>query len=141
LKFVVEQTLAGDGPNLKESVIGVEVFGRPADYDPRIDPIVRVEARRLRSRLDKYYNSGNSSDPVRILLPKGSYVPSFESTRNRSRVSRARVLGLLALAAVLAIAGLLVAFAPKTTLVENPGPYALRSPLTNVTATRRTIFL
>jgi hypothetical protein len=51
LKFVVEQTLAGEGERLKEYVIGVEVFDRDASYDPRLDSIVRVEAARLRSKL------------------------------------------------------------------------------------------
>lgn len=70
LTFVVERTLAGEP--LKESIVGVEVFGRAADYDPRLDPIVRVEARRLRSRLAEYYAGPGADDPVRIDLPKGT---------------------------------------------------------------------
>lgn len=77
LAFLVDRTLAGEIASLKESVLGVEVFQRPADYDPRTDPIVRVEARRLRSRLEEYYQA-NPGEPVRILLPKGGYVPVFE---------------------------------------------------------------
>ena len=75
LSFVVERALSGEP--IKESILGVEVFGRPADYDPRLDPIVRVEARRLRSRLAEYYDGPGAGDPVRIDLPKGTYVPAF----------------------------------------------------------------
>lgn len=78
LRFLVEQTVAGEGQKLKEAVIGVEVFQRPPDYDPRIDPIVRVEARRLRKRLRDYYEGPGAGDPVRIELPKGTYVPAFK---------------------------------------------------------------
>ncbi len=77
LTFVVERTLAGEP--VKESLIGVEVFGRPVDYDPRLDPIVRVEARRLRSRLAEYYAGPGANDPLVIELPKGAYAPSFRS--------------------------------------------------------------
>lgn len=77
LQYVVDATINGRGPSLKESILGVEVFGRPADYDPRTDPIVRVEARRLRARLAEYYDSAGSADPIVIDLPKGAYLPSF----------------------------------------------------------------
>ena len=80
LRYVVDQTLAGEGAGLKEAVLGVEVFQRQADYDPRIDPIVRVEARRLRSRLAEYYDGPGSGDAVRIDLPKGAYAPVFSTT-------------------------------------------------------------
>ena len=78
LKYVVERTLAGDRDSLKESVIGIEVFDRAPDYDPKSEPIVRTEARRLRSRLDEYYQDPSRSSPIRILIPKGSYVAIFE---------------------------------------------------------------
>src|SRR5690348_2827400 len=55
LRFTVEHTLAGKADELKEYLIGVEVFDRSPSYDPRVDPIVRVEARRLRSKLQSYY--------------------------------------------------------------------------------------
>jgi serine/threonine-protein kinase len=77
LRFVVEQTLADHGNGLKEYAIGIEVFDRKPTYDPRVDPIVRVEARRLRSKLTAFYETeGRDSDMV-ILLPKGSYTPRF----------------------------------------------------------------
>ena len=77
LAFLVEQTLAGAGNRLKEYVIGLEVFSRPPSYDPRIDSLVRVEARRLRAALSAYYAGEGQGDRVRIELLKGSYVPSF----------------------------------------------------------------
>lgn len=79
LRHLVERALEGELSRLKESVLGVEFFGRPADYDPRLDPIVRVEARRLRLRLDEYYASASAAGPLRIALPKGSYVPAFSA--------------------------------------------------------------
>jgi serine/threonine-protein kinase len=77
LRFCVEQTLDEKSDQLKEQRVGVEVFDRKGDYDPRTDPIVRVEARRLRSKLKAYYTSSGKPDCVLIELPKGAYVPSF----------------------------------------------------------------
>lgn len=78
LSFIVEEALAGRGERLKEYVLGVEVFGRPASYDPRLDSLVRVEAHRLRATLEQYYRDEGNHDSVSIHLPKGSYIPSFE---------------------------------------------------------------
>jgi serine/threonine-protein kinase len=77
LRFVVERHLEGRGHELKETVIGVEVFGRKPDYNPKYDPVVRTEARRLRARLADYYKNGGKSDLLIIELPKGSYAPTF----------------------------------------------------------------
>jgi Tol biopolymer transport system component len=77
LRYVVEETLRGDGGGLKEAVIGREVFGKGTDFDTAADPIVRVDARRLRDKLREYY-SDFPGDPVLITLPKGSYVPVFK---------------------------------------------------------------
>jgi TolB-like protein/Tfp pilus assembly protein PilF len=80
LRYAVEETIAGRGHMVKEYVIGAEVFGRGASFDPRLDPIVRTEARKLRARLDKYYEGEAQctvEDPVRIEFHKGSYVPTF----------------------------------------------------------------
>ena len=77
LTFVVEETLQGRGVRLKESVVGVQVFDRSADYDPKEDPIVRVQARRLRTKLDAYYAASGNPGDVRIELPKGGYTPQF----------------------------------------------------------------
>jgi len=73
LRYVVEQTLAGQGERLKGYTIAVEVFGRPPDFDAQSDPLVRVEAGRLRRRLIEYYADEGRNDPVRIELPRGSY--------------------------------------------------------------------
>ena len=79
LRFLVERHLEGRDHELKESVIGSEVFGRKPGYSPRQDPIVRTEARRLRDRLMQYYDGCGATDTVRIELPKGGYVPSIRS--------------------------------------------------------------
>lgn len=78
LRFLVERTVSGFGDQLKEYTVGVEALGRGAAFDPRTDSIVRVEASRLRSRLDVYNASEGRMDAVRIVLPKGAYVPKFE---------------------------------------------------------------
>ena len=77
LRYLVERTLEGKTDELKEYSLGVDVFGRGAAFDPRADTIVRVQARRLRSRLEEYYNLEGRMDPVLIELPKGHYVVSF----------------------------------------------------------------
>ena len=79
LRFIVEQTLVGHGDWLKESVVGVEVFKRGKAFDPRMDAIVRVDARRLRTRLAEYYATAGKSDPILIEVRKGSYAPSFSA--------------------------------------------------------------
>ncbi|HYL38612.1 MAG TPA: hypothetical protein VEV17_22030, partial [Bryobacteraceae bacterium] len=77
LRLVVELHLDGKDEEIKESLIGVEVFGRRPDYDPKRDSIVRTEASRLRARLFEYYAGGGKADPVIIDLPKGRYMPVF----------------------------------------------------------------
>jgi TolB-like protein/Tfp pilus assembly protein PilF len=77
LRFTVEETLAGKTDQLKETIVGAEVFGRKPDYDPRLDAVVRIEAVKLRARLKEYYDNEGRNDPVRIDLPKGGYVPVF----------------------------------------------------------------
>lgn len=81
LRFVVEQTLAGAGQRLKGYTIGVEVFGRPADFDAQSDALVRVEAGRLRRRLVEYYASDGADDSIRIELPRGSYAVEYRFAR------------------------------------------------------------
>jgi TolB-like protein/Flp pilus assembly protein TadD len=77
LAFIVEETIAGRGERLKEFVVGVEVFGKDDSFDPRNDPIVRVQARRLRSQLARYYREEGQEDDLAIDLPKGGYAPIF----------------------------------------------------------------
>src|SRR3954451_10482712 len=77
LRYVVEETLAGRGGQIKEYSLGAEVFARGDDFDPRIDPIVRVQARNLRARMAKYYEGTGADEGVFIDLPKRTYVPVF----------------------------------------------------------------
>jgi len=78
LRFVVEETLAGRANTLKGYTVAIAVFRRDETFDSQSDPVVRLEARRLRRDLDCYYVDAGSRDPVRISIPKGSYVPHFE---------------------------------------------------------------
>ncbi|WP_354265509.1 hypothetical protein [Bradyrhizobium sp. I1.7.5] len=77
LSYIVEQTLAGNERKLKQYSIATEALGREASFDPELDPIVRLEAGKLRKALEVYYLSEGASDQVRIAVPKGSYVPAF----------------------------------------------------------------
>jgi adenylate cyclase len=108
LRFVVEQTLAGRGDRLKGYTIAVEVFEKPATFDAQSDPLVRVEAGRLRRRLVEYYHGDGESDPVRIELPRGGYAPTFsyvsEPTAERPQTPRRRRRWLRRLTAAAAVA-------------------------------------
>ena len=88
LRLAVERTLEGKADELKEYLIGVEVFDRPSSYDPRVDPIVRVEARRLRSKLKAYYAGDGNNDLVRIEFRTGSYAPQIRMLGDGSAASR-----------------------------------------------------
>ena len=77
LRFVVEQTLAGEADNIKERTLGIEIFGRDADYDTASDPIVRVTAAEIRKRVAQYYQDPAHVNELRIALPSGSYIPQF----------------------------------------------------------------
>lgn len=77
LRFVVEETLAGQGKQLKEYTIGVKVLSKKSDFQPQTDPIVRIHAGRLRRTLVQYYAGAGSQDPIIISIPKGAYVPAF----------------------------------------------------------------
>lgn len=77
LTYIVERRLGGEAQAIKAYSIAVDVFGRPPDFDPQADPIVRVQARRLRGLLDQYYRGPGADDPLRIELPIGRYVPEF----------------------------------------------------------------
>src|SRR5215510_3276525 len=82
LSYIVEETLAGRGERLKEFVVGVEVFGKPESFDPRNDPIVRVQARHLREQLARYYREEGQDDTLVIELPKGGYAPIFRTLKS-----------------------------------------------------------
>jgi len=77
LRYTVEETLNGQTDKLKESLLGIDVFGRKPTYDPRVDAVVRTEAVKLRARLRDYYESEGREDEIIIDLPKGGYVPVF----------------------------------------------------------------
>ncbi len=90
LRCVVERALTGRVEEVKEYLIGVEVFDRKTDFDPRIDPIVRVEARRLRGKLEEFYEKDGAGAQVIIELPKGAYVPCFRLPGTNGRSSEPR---------------------------------------------------
>ena len=111
LTYIVEETLAGRTGGIKELVLGIEVFDRSADFDPKLDTIVRVEAGKLRKRLEEYYLDEGVATPLRIEVPKGSYVPFFQlrsqpSTMENAgpamhrRRDAARILALIPIAAL-----------------------------------------
>src|SRR5438309_6632108 len=77
LRFVVEAVLQGKAGRIKAYTIGIEVLRRDTKFDPQLDPIVRVEATRLRRAIERYYAGPGATDPVIVDLPRGSYVPTF----------------------------------------------------------------
>jgi hypothetical protein len=80
LQYIVSETLRGRSACLKEFPLGMDVFEKPASFDPRLDPIVRVQAGRLRAKLKEYYAMEGAEDVIQIQVPKGSYVPVFMSS-------------------------------------------------------------
>src|SRR5499427_1021479 len=77
LRHVVESRLEGRPDSLKERTLGIEVFGRKADYDTNLDPVVRITAGEIRKRIAQYYHEPQHETELRIDLPAGSYVPQF----------------------------------------------------------------
>lgn len=77
LEFIVDATIRGETASLKEWVIGTDVYSRGKDFDPRLDPIVRTEIRRLRRKLHEYFETEGRGDAFVIVIPKGSYIPCF----------------------------------------------------------------
>src|SRR5689334_22110114 len=98
LSFVTKRALEGRANEIKESVIAIEAFARNSSFDPKCDPVVRVEARRLRDRLSAYYATEGMADSILINLPKGGYVPEFaERPQTEQQVPTKRApIGLLA---------------------------------------------
>jgi hypothetical protein len=84
LRFVVELTLAGNVDDIKERTLGIEIFGRDADYDTASDPIVRVTAAEIRKRVAQYYQEPEHEGELRITLASGSYVPQFYGPKGGS---------------------------------------------------------
>jgi TolB-like protein/lipopolysaccharide biosynthesis regulator YciM len=125
LEYVVTETLAGRGERLKGYNVGLEVFGRPESFDPAIDPIVRIEAGRVREKLREYYDTEGLHDPIRIDLPKGTYAPQIllreEGGSNKSpRRKLFTPLVAVAAAALLTLAGVAgwILFKPADPLSE-----------------------
>lgn len=96
LRYVVEATLRGAAERIKGYTIAVEALGRADDFDPQADPIVRVEAMRLRRALARYYDNGGKHDPVVIDLPLGNYVPMFRRVAPLAETSKAEPVARLA---------------------------------------------
>jgi serine/threonine-protein kinase len=104
LGFIVTETAAGRGANLKEYLVGVQVFDKDTSFDPRTDPIVRVQARRLRVRLARYYQEEGQNDEVLIELPKGGYAPTFRRFASAAAAPRRSVSAALVSRNTVAIA-------------------------------------
>jgi hypothetical protein len=87
MRFIVQEELEGRGDQLKERSLGIEVFGREADYDTTSDPIVRVTAAEIRKRIAQYYQESANPNELRISLPPGSYIPHFEWPKSSATIS------------------------------------------------------
>jgi Tol biopolymer transport system component len=110
LHFTVEETVQGRGAGLKEYSIATKAFGRREDFDPKVDPIVRVQAGKLRAKLKDYFEIEGRHEPLLIEFPVGAYVPVFRSREPARRPAWQAVSGsraALALSAVTLVATLL----------------------------------
>jgi adenylate cyclase len=133
LTYIVERTLAGESGQLKEYAIGVDVFDRDDQYDPRIDSIVRVEAGRLRGKLEEHYKGAGAADPIVISIPRGSYVPVFDGRQPTAPPARTVIaaatprpwLALAPLVGVLILTVLLGGFAALSRRPQPPGDVPL----------------
>jgi hypothetical protein len=122
LSFTVESKLSGRDADVKEYTLGRKVFDRGEDYDPRLDPIVRVEARRLRSRLLEYYDGPGREEPLRIEYPKGSYLPRIHAGNGVSAPARPHVRQRFPWIARMATACALVVIAVVAFVLLRPAP-------------------
>ncbi|MEJ2626046.1 MAG: hypothetical protein P8Z80_16410 [Pseudolabrys sp.] len=91
LRFVVEETLAGRGKRIKAYTIATDALGRDETFDPQADPIVRVEAARLRRALRTYYADGGAAQSIVIELPTGTYAPVFHTPQRTAAGSSGRM--------------------------------------------------
>jgi len=134
LRFVVEAVLHGQSNRIKAYTIGVDVLRRDAKFDPQTDPIVRVEATRLRRTIERYYAGPGADDSIIIELPRGTYVPTFRRRHNDADSAaakrRARLAGIIRLAGAGAAVVLIAAVIGATAWVginrraspSEPGP-------------------
>jgi hypothetical protein len=157
LKYICTEALKGNGADLNERQIGVDVFGRHSDYLPAEDSIVRANARLLRTRLELYFSTEGKDSEWIILIPKGSYTPVFERRPKEAaappmppdiRPEKPKVLGspgmrltLAVAAAIVAAAGIILALRyHRSPDISSPGRQAqIWSQL--FTAKRRTLFV
>lgn len=134
LRYLAEQSIKHPGIALKEYQIATEVFGRPADFDPHLDSLVRVQAGRLRSKLSEYYASEGPDDPIVVELPKGTYSVTFHpavlstksvarelldsepNKRVEQRAKKSRIVAILSLLLFAAIVVIAVLITQKSTL-------------------------
>jgi tetratricopeptide (TPR) repeat protein len=146
LRYVVEASLGGRGASLKGYTIGVEALGRDPRFNPQIDPIVRVEATRLRRALERYYADDGSADPVVIILQRGSYAPTFAwraaasgppvppPDAGAARTPARALLAVLFFGALIALAGLIAL--PGRGRASHDPPPATTAALDTATASR-----
>lgn len=120
LRFVVQESIDGRADQIKEYVIGLEVYQKDASgYDPRTDSTVRVEAAKLRSKLTRYYETEGQADPVVISIPKGTYAPVLEAKPAAAKPTGRKPIRLMAMACALSVVTAAVLWlglrsAPKT---------------------------
>src|SRR6202044_2902963 len=79
LQYLAEKSLSGTADGLKEYTVGLDVFSKPASYDPRQESVVRMHVARLRQKLAEYYRTEGVNDPVIVDIPKGGFEVTFES--------------------------------------------------------------
>jgi TolB-like protein/Tfp pilus assembly protein PilF len=140
LEYVVEEELGGRADKIKAYTIAVTVLGREDSFDPQVDPVVRIQAGRLRRALERYYLGSGQQDPIHIHIPKGTYVPRFavrgsaaeptagtDSSRSPSFVRR-RAVTAAGLALVVMVAALLAAWPSIDPFATKDAPRGPRSP-------------
>ncbi len=137
LRYLADHALKHPGVALKEYQIATEVFGRPADFDPHLDSLVRVQAGRLRTKLSEYYGSEGVDDPIVVELPKGTYTLAFhqpsvsaksilgkasEGERTRESVSSSRTSKLVLVLSILLAIAIVIIVALIVSKVSGGGP-------------------
>jgi TolB-like protein len=111
LQYVITKSEAGDAEQIKEYAIAVDVFGKPASFDPRMDTLVRVQASKLRGRLEKYYSGPGLKDPIHIAIPRGTYVPVVTSATNgmpRKRKKWQTAAALIGMVGIVCLGGVVL---------------------------------
>jgi hypothetical protein len=127
LSFIVEASLQGNRGRVKGYTIGVEALGRAENFDPQIDPIVRVEATRLRRTLERYYAGPGAADSIVFGLSRGSYVPTIgrrrehhESLESDGRSAAPATVADLAAAVLVILAAISLSRCPEVSCTDTP---------------------